>query len=171
MRLWIMVGEVLKCCLQTDWVIYKLTFSVVPVITWSPSYVDLMYIPWNTSRRIQHHTGYKDKVGFEHCTWLTGWYLLHLWVICVCLCWAEWQAWDFGLRLQSYLGQWGTCLLCFSLFSKKTYCIPCLVFGDVGQEDLSNTWLQNGVVQLCTERSAFMFLLWITVIWYYICTV
>lgn len=31
-----------------DWVKQKLTFSVVPVITWSPSYVDLIYIPWNT---------------------------------------------------------------------------------------------------------------------------
>lgn len=26
----------------------KLTFSVVPVMTWSPSYVDFMYIPWKT---------------------------------------------------------------------------------------------------------------------------
>lgn len=29
---------------------FKLTFSVVPVITCNPSYVDLIYIPWETEK-------------------------------------------------------------------------------------------------------------------------
>lgn len=35
---------------KTNW--KKLTFSVVPVMTWSPSYVDFMYIPWKTKKDV-----------------------------------------------------------------------------------------------------------------------
>lgn len=64
-------------CEASSWAKQELTFSVVPVITWRPSYVDLIYIPWNTCRY--------GQVGMIQCnTEYTGECMICIFCICVC---------------------------------------------------------------------------------------
>lgn len=50
-----------SCCVCEE----KLTFSVVPVMTWRPSYVDLMYMPWKRTETLVSNRSYCIHIGCQ----------------------------------------------------------------------------------------------------------
>lgn len=73
----------------------SLTPSVVPVITWRPSYVDLMYIPWGTGgeelEEIKETLFLETRCWFENLRmWLTD-KLQHWETLSIHSCWKREQ--------------------------------------------------------------------------------